>query len=200
MAECYYHPTAIVEGAQIGAGTRVWAYAHILAGARLGRNCNVADHVFIEGGAAIGDNVTLKNNVCVWNGISIDDDVFVGPNVSFTNDRFPRSPRMPQMRQRYEDSQNWLLPTFVGRGATIGANATILPGLKLGPYCFIAAGSSVTNDVPPFTLVVGSPGRVIADVCRCGRRLRGAHEEASCEFCGETPRQRTVDTKILNGE
>ncbi len=159
----------------------------------------MADHVFIEGGAVVGDNVTLKNNVCVWDGITIDDDVFVGPNVTFTNDRFPRSPRMPQMRERYAEKDNWLLPTHVGRGCTIGANATILPGLTLGPYCFIAADANVTADVPPFALVVGSPGRVVADVCRCGRRLGGAYTVTVCEFCGETPQQRTLESYHLNG-
>ena len=190
MDKIYVHPTAIVEGAQIGAGTRVWAYAHILPSAQVGTNCNVADHVFIEGGAVVGNNVTLKNNVCVWDGITIDDDVFVGPNVSFTNDRFPRSPRMPQMHERYSCTENWLSPTRVGAGCTIGANATILPGVRLGAYSFIAAGANVTGDVPAFALVMGSPGRAIGQVCRCGRRLAGSHREATCDYCGETPEQR----------
>jgi acetyltransferase-like isoleucine patch superfamily enzyme len=190
MPSTYVHPTAIVDGARIGAGTRVWAFTHILPGARVGENCNVADHVFIEGGAVVGDNVTLKNNVCLWDGITVDDDVFVGPNVSFTNDRFPRSPRMPAVRQRYAHPENWLQPTWVRQGCTIGANATILPGLKLGPYCFIAAGASVTRDAPPFALVAGTPGRVVGDVCRCARRLAGTYQDATCEFCGETPAER----------
>ncbi len=184
------HPTAIADGARIGAGTRVWAYAHILPGAQLGGNCNVADHVFVEGGASVGNNVTIKNNVCVWDGVTIGDDVFVGPNVSFTNDRFPRSPRMPQVRARYADRDRWLSPTHVGRGCSIGANATILPGVRLGRYSFIAAGASVTGDVAPFALVLGSPARPVGSVCRCGRRLQGGPSEATCEFCGETPAQR----------
>lgn len=187
MHDSFFHPTALVDGARIGEGTRVWAYAHILPGARVGANCNVADHVFIEGGAVIGDNVTLKNNVCVWDGITIDDDVFVGPNVAFTNDRFPRSPRMPQMRHRYAHPENWLSPTHVGRGCTIGANATILPGVRLGEYSFIGAGATVTTDVPDFALVTGSPARVIGHVCLCGRRLREFPPQEACEWCGEIP-------------
>ncbi|MGD9856826.1 MAG: acyltransferase [Planctomycetaceae bacterium] len=192
MDNVFAHPTAIVDGARIGAGTRVWAFAHLLPGARLGANCNVADHVFIEGGAVIGNNVTLKNNVCVWDGTTIDDDVFIGPNVTFTNDRYPRSPRMPQMHERYACPENWLSPTHVGRGCTIGANATILPGVQLGAYSFIAAGAVVIGDVASFALVVGSPGRVIGDVCCCGRRLDGSHAAAVCAFCGETPVQRML--------
>lgn len=184
------HPTSIVESDCIGPGTRIWAWVHVLPGARLGANCNVCDHVYIEGGAVVGDNVTLKNNVCVWDGVTINDDVFVGPNVTFTNDLYPRSPRMSVVRERYAQRGKWLRPTSVGRGCSIGANATILPGVRLGEYCVVAAGAVVTRDVAPFSLVAGSPARVLGDVCRCGRRLKGAFSEAVCVQCGETPDDR----------
>ncbi len=190
MPEAFIHPAAIVDSENIGAGTRVWAYAHILSGAVVGANVNVGDHAFIEGGAQIGDNVTLKNNVCVWNGIRIEDDVFIGPNVTFTNDLAPRSPRMPGAARRYATTANWLLPTHVRRGCSIGANATILPGLELGRYCFVAAGATVTRSVAPFRLVVGTPAREVGFVCRCGQRLAGCYTENSCQSCGETPMER----------
>jgi acetyltransferase-like isoleucine patch superfamily enzyme len=187
MSNYFVHSAAIVETIQIGAGTRIWACAHVMPGARIGEHCNVGDHAFVEAGAVVGDNVTIKNNVCIWAGITLEDDVFVGPNVAFTNDRFPRSPRMSQVQSRYEAVERWLLPTVVERGASIGANATILPGLRLGRYCMIGAGSVVTSDVEPFALVVGSPARHVADVCRCGQKLEGTANTAICENCSETP-------------
>ena len=134
MADTRFHPTAIVESAQIGKETRIWAFAHVLDGAVVGDNCNLGDHVFVEGGACVGNNVTLKNNVCVWNGITIEDDVFVGPGVTFTNDLYPRSPRMLKVRDKYSHTDNWISTTKVRRGATIGAAATVLPGVELGLY------------------------------------------------------------------
>lgn len=131
MPATYIHPTAIVDSREIGAGTRIWAFAHILEGAVIGCNCNIADRVFVEGGGRIGDNVTVKNNVCVWQGITIEDDVFVGPNVTFTNDRYPRSPRMPEVRHRYAETHRWLESTVLRRGCSVGANATVLPGIEL---------------------------------------------------------------------
>jgi UDP-2-acetamido-3-amino-2,3-dideoxy-glucuronate N-acetyltransferase len=190
MNDRYYHPTALVDTADIGPGTRVWAYSHVMAGARIGANCNLGDHTFVESGAIAGDNVTLKNNVCVWAGVTLEDDVFVGPNAAFTNDRNPRSPRMPQVRKRYERQGHWLETTVVERGATIGANATILPGIRLGRYCLVAAGALVTTDVPPFALMVGSPARRVADVCRCGQKLAGGYDTATCFHCGENPQLR----------
>jgi UDP-2-acetamido-3-amino-2,3-dideoxy-glucuronate N-acetyltransferase len=190
MAGAYYHPAALVESEQIGPGTRVWAFAHVMRGARVGENCNLGDHAFVESGAVIGDNVTIKNNVCVWDGVTLENDVFVGPNVAFTNDRFPRSPRMPQVRERYAQTDHWLLPTVVERGATIGANATVLPGIRLGRYCMVAAGAVVAADVPPFALVVGTPARQIGDICRCGRRLAESYRTDTCTHCGETPEAR----------
>jgi UDP-2-acetamido-3-amino-2,3-dideoxy-glucuronate N-acetyltransferase len=190
MIVSFFHPTALVESDQIGPGTRVWAYAHVMAGARAGGNCNLGDHSYVEAGAVIGDNVTIKNNVCIWAGVTLEDDVFVGPNAVFTNDRFPRSPRMPQVRERYERVERWLQRTLVERGASIGANATILPGLRLGRYSMIGAGAVVTADVPPFALMIGAPARHIGDVCRCGQRLGGCFRSAICIHCGESPQTR----------
>lgn len=179
------HPTALVETTEVGAGTRVWAFAHLLAGAVVGKNCNLGDGVFIESGARVGDNVTIKNGVCVWSGVTIEDDVFVGPAVVFTNDRRPRSPRMEQVRARYRDERCWLERTVVQRGCSIGANATILPGVTLGAYSMIAAGSVVTQDVAPQVLMVGVPAVAAGYVCRCGRRAPGEHQ-LKCAECPES--------------
>ena len=176
------HPTALVETSDIGAGTRIWAYAHLLPGSVVGRNCNIGDGVFIESGARVGDNVTIKNGVCVWSGLTIEDDVFVGPAVVFTNDKRPRSPRMDQVKTRYRDASNWLQPTLVQQGCSIGAHATILPGLTLGKYSMIAAAAVVTRDVAPHTLVVGTPAAAVGFVCCCGRRVPRA-DQLMCSEC-----------------
>src|SRR5580704_9313685 len=118
----YAHPEALVESAEIGPRTRIWAFAHVLPGARIGADCNVCDHTLIEGGAVIGDRVTVKSGVQLWDGVTLEDDVFVGPNATFTNDRFPRSRQRPGAFAR----------TLVREGASIGANATILPGVVIG--------------------------------------------------------------------
>jgi acetyltransferase-like isoleucine patch superfamily enzyme/dTDP-4-dehydrorhamnose 3,5-epimerase-like enzyme len=145
------HPQAIVEaGANVGADTRVWAFAHVLPGARIGRQCNICDGVFIENDVVIGDRVTIKCGVQVWDGIEIEDDVFIGPNATFTNDPAPRS------RQHL----TWYPRTRIRQGASIGANATILPGLTIGRGAMVGAGAVVTHDVPPNAIVVGNPARI----------------------------------------
>lgn len=167
----FIHPTAIVETDQIGAGTKIWAFAHILPGATLGCDCNIGDHVFIETGAMVGDGVTVKNNVLIWKGVTIEKYAFIGPNVVFTNDRCPRSPRMPQIMALQRTEADWLAATHVGEGASIGANATILPGIRIGRYAMIGAGSVVTRNVPDFALVAGNPARILGKVDEMGRRL-----------------------------
>jgi len=157
----YTHPEALVESADIGPGTRVWAFAHILAGARIGADCNVCDHTLIEGGVRIGDRVTIKSGVQIWEGVTLEDDVFVGPNATFANDRFPRSRRRPEK----------FAATRVEQGASIGANATILPGLVIGEGAMIGAGAVVTRDVPAYAVVAGNPGRVRGFVDAEGRRI-----------------------------
>jgi UDP-2-acetamido-3-amino-2,3-dideoxy-glucuronate N-acetyltransferase len=146
----FQHPQALVESTQIGEGTRVWAFAHILPGAVVGQDCNICDHVFLENDVRLGDRVTVKCGVQLWDGVTVEDDVFIGPNATFTNDPFPRSKRPPQAFSR----------TLVRRGASIGANATILPGVTIGMQAMVGAGAVVTKDVPPYAIVVGNPARI----------------------------------------
>ena len=149
----FRHPAAIVESEHVGDGTRVWAWAHVLAGARVGRDCNICDHTFIENDVVIGDRVTIKCGVQLWDGIRVEEDVFIGPNATFTNDRFPRS------KQHHPAEQ--MPHTIVKRGASIGANATILPGITIGEGAMVGAGTVVTRNVPPHSVLAGNPGRII---------------------------------------
>lgn len=184
MKNGYIHPTALAESREIGAGTRVWAFTHILPGARVGQDCNIGDHCFIETGAVVGNNVTLKNGNMVWEGVRLADGVFVGPNVFFTNDLHPRSPRLPQARQRYSEKRNWLVPTTIERGAALGAGAIILAGVNVGEYATVGAGAVVTKPVPAHALVVGNPARQVGWVCRCGKSLQFRRKQAACTDCG----------------
>src|SRR5687767_12976679 len=148
------HPNALVESAAIGAGTRVWAFAHVLPGARIGRDCNICDGVFIENDVRVGDRVTIKCGVQLWDGVTIEDDVFIGPNATFTNDPFPRSKVYPSEFSR----------TVVGQGASIGANATLLCGIEIGARALVGAGAVVTRSVPPNAIVAGNPARIMGYV------------------------------------
>ena len=179
----FIHPAAIVEGNDIGAGTRVWAFTHILGGARIGAECNIGDHCYIESSVTIGDGVTIKNGVSVWDGVTLEDGVFVGPAVVFTNDRRPRSARQAEVAHGYA-TDDWLLHTIVRRGATLGAGAIVLPGLTVAEFAFVAAGSLVTKDVPAYGLVRGAPARLAAWVCRCGSEIDFDRGEAECTECG----------------
>jgi acetyltransferase-like isoleucine patch superfamily enzyme len=155
------HTTSDVQTEHIGDNTTIWQYCVILKGATIGSNCNICSHCFIENSVSIGNNVTVKSGVQLWNGVIIADEVFIGPNVSFTNDLAPRS-----------KNTNWHeLTTAVGKGASIGANATILCGIELGAYCMIGAGSVVTKSVPPFTLWYGNPAQHKGFVTEQGRVL-----------------------------
>lgn len=145
------HPSADVQTIQIGEGTRVWQYCVVLSGARIGADCNVCAHTFIENDVIVGDRVTIKSGVYLWDGIRLEDDVFVGPNATFTNDTYPRSKVYP------EEFPN----TIVREGASIGANATILPGLVIGVGAMVGAGAVVTKDVPDYAVVVGNPARIV---------------------------------------
>jgi len=151
VSSYFVHSHGIVDtGAEIGDGTRIWAFAHILPGARIGSDCNVCDHVFVENDVVIGNRVTIKSGVQLWDGIRIEDDVFVGPNATFTNDPFPRS---KQHLQHY-------VITRICKGASIGANATILPGIVVGRNAMVGAGAVVTQNVPPNAVVYGNPARI----------------------------------------
>jgi UDP-2-acetamido-3-amino-2,3-dideoxy-glucuronate N-acetyltransferase len=151
MGDFFRHDAAIIETDRIGAGTRIWAFVHILPGAVIGSDCNICDHTFIENDVVIGNNVTVKCGVQLWDGVRLEDDVFVGPNAAFTNDPFPRS---GQQLERYPN-------TVVRRGASIGANATILPGLTIGQNVMVGAGAVVTKDVPPNAVVQGNPAQLV---------------------------------------
>lgn len=148
----FAHPQSIVEAdVQIGARTRVWAFAHVLPGARIGADCNICDHVFIEGDVRIGDRTTVKCGVQLWNGVRVGNDVFIGPNATFTNDRFPRSRKhLPQYPE-----------TVLGDGCSIGANATVLPGVVIGRNAMVGAGAVVTRSVPPNAVVAGNPAEIV---------------------------------------
>jgi acetyltransferase-like isoleucine patch superfamily enzyme len=187
----FVHPKALVETEQIGEGTRVWAFAHVLEGAVIGGNCNIGDHCFIERGVEIGDEVVIKNGVSIWSGVKIEARAFIGPNVAFTNDMMPRA------RIYHSEYEH----TLVREGASIGANATILCGLTLGRYSLVGAGSVVTRDVPDFALAYGNPARLAGWLCRCGQKLVfDAQDDARCG-CGRSYHKRghIVEEESLPG-
>ncbi len=157
----YIHPTALVETESIGDGTRIWAFTHIQKNVVIGESCNIGDHCFIESAVNIGNRVTIKNGVAVWDGVVIEDDVFLGPNAVLTNDFIPRS--------KIYHAEN--IKTFLKRGASVGANATLVCGITLGEYSMVGAGSVVTRDVPAFALVFGVPARQHGWVNTLGEKL-----------------------------
>ena len=150
MADYFVHPDATCESQKIGAGSRIWAFAYILEGAQIGRDANICSHCFIEGDVVVGDSVTIKSGVQLWDGVRLEDEVYVGPNVTFTNDLYPRSKQIPEEYAK----------TRVCRGASIGANATILAGITIGVRAMVGAGAVVTRSVPPNAVVVGNPARI----------------------------------------
>lgn len=178
MKNVFIHEKSLVETDQIGDDTKIWAFAHVMAGAVIGDDCNIGDHVFIESGVHIGNGVTIKNNVLIWTGTHVADYVFLGPNVVFTNDLRPRSPRMPLMKEQHLSESDWLVQTNVEEGASIGANSTVIAGVTLGRFCMVGAGSVVTKDVPPFALVVGNPARQVGFVDHFGERADSPPSDA----------------------
>jgi acetyltransferase-like isoleucine patch superfamily enzyme len=159
--DTFIHPNALVETTSIGPGTRVWAFAHISRDVTIGEECNIGDHCFIESGVVIGDRVTIKNGISIWRGVTIEDEVFVGPNVVFVNDTYPRS-------KIYREE---ITETLIQKGASIGANATLLGGITIGQYALIGAGSVVTKSVDDFELVYGNPARQQGWVSRAGEKF-----------------------------
>ena len=168
----FKHKQALVHPkASVGEGTRIWAFTNVLEGAVVGSQCNICDHCFIEGGGVLGDHVTLKNGVAIFSGVTLQDDVFVGAGTAFINDRYPRSNR----------KDAWTLEkTVVKKGATIGANATILCGVTVGEYAVVGAGAVVVKDVPAYTIVVGNPAKKVGRACCCGRKTMAGR----CCPCG----------------
>ena len=170
MGEFFVHERGWCESTKIGEGTRIWAFSHVMEKAVIGSGCNVGEHCFIENGAVIGDDVTVKNGISVWDGVTLEDNVFLGPHMVFTNDLKPRS--------KAHDYK--LARTLVKKGATIGANATVVGGISIGRYSMVGAGSVVTTDVLDHALVYGNPARQRGWVCECGEKLA----ESSNPVCG----------------
>ena len=181
----FIHEKAIVESNKIGDDSRIWAFVHILSGAEIGKNANICDHCFIENDVLIGDNVTIKCGVYIWDGMHIEDNVFVGPSVTFANDRYPRSKNPDFKKER----------TLLKEGCSIGANATLLPGITIGQYAIVGAGSVVTKDVPNHALTYGNPGKIHGYVCKCGKQLSFDTNMAQCE-CGKSYIQTASEVQL----
>lgn len=164
------HALADVQAHQIGAGTTIWQFSVVMAGARIGENCNINAHTLIENDVIIGNNVTIKSGVQLWDGIRVADDVFIGPNVTFTNDLLPRSKRWPEK----------FMQTHIEHHASVGANVTIIAGVRIGVYAMIGAGSVVTRNVANYALVYGNPAKQHGFVCECGAKLINL----TCNECG----------------
>lgn len=176
MADPFIHESSYVDdGAVVGAGTRIWHFCHVMPGAVIGEGCNLGQNVVVMPGTRLGNNVKVQNNVSIYEGVELEDDVFCGPSCVFTNVMNPRShvSRKDEYRR-----------TLVRRGATIGANATIVCGTTLGEYAFVGAGAVVTEDVPAFALMVGVPARRVGWMCHCGARLPEPTPRATCGACG----------------
>jgi len=189
----FAHPNALIdEGVSIGSGTRLWAFAHVVAGAVLGGDCNVCDHTFIEGGVRIGNRVTIKCGVFLWDGMVLEDDVFIGPGAVFTNDNRPRS-------KKYLAQP---LATVLKEGCSLGAGSITLPNLTIGRWAMVGAGAMVTHSVPDFALVVGNPARFRAWICRCGEKLfpaDGRYMNCACGLCYEQIAEYEVKEIAANG-
>lgn len=180
MADYFVHESSYIdEGCQIGAGTKIWHFSHVMTGAVIGKGCNIGQNVVVSPDVVVGDNVKIQNNVSIYTGVILEDDVFCGPSMVFTNVVNPRS---------HVSRRNEYQRTLVGRGASLGANSTVICGHTIGQYAFIGAGAVVTKDVPPYALVVGNPGRIAGWMCECGVKLAPGGTPpagAVCVACGK---------------
>jgi UDP-2-acetamido-3-amino-2,3-dideoxy-glucuronate N-acetyltransferase len=177
MQETFIHHTAVIDaGATIGEGTKIWHFCHVMPAAVIGSNCNIGQNVFIDNHAQVGNGVKIQNNVSVYNGVVLEDDVFVGPSAVFTNVINPRS---------FIERKNEFKPTLVQKGASIGANVTIICGVTIGSYALIGAGAVVTRDVPPYSLVKGNPARLRGWISEAGDILRFTNGSARCVITGQ---------------
>jgi UDP-2-acetamido-3-amino-2,3-dideoxy-glucuronate N-acetyltransferase len=181
MIDYFVHESSYVDdGAEIGAGTKIWHFCHVMPRARIGQGCSLGQNVFVASDTVMGNNVKIQNNVSIYTGVILEDDVFLGPSMVFTNVINPRSHVL--RRNEYQT-------TLVKKGVSIGANSTIVCGVTLGQYAFIGAGAVVTRNVPDYALVYGNPGRIQGWICQCGLRLdfiqAGDKETAACAACGE---------------
>lgn len=182
MHDVFAHESSYIDqGAAVGAGTKIWHFCHVMSGAVIGERCNLGQNVVVMPGTRIGNNVKIQNNVSIYEGVVLEDDVFCGPSMVFTNVVNPRS-----HVSRKDEYQR----TLVRKGASIGANATIVCGVELGEFAFVGAGAVVTADVPAYGLVVGVPGRRVGWVCACGLRLEGDEDPLVCRECGASYRRR----------
>ena len=185
----FVHPTAVVdEPVEIGEGTQIWHFSHIMSGSKIGKNCIIGQNVFIGSDVILGNNIKVQNNVSIYNGVILEDDVFCGPSMVFTNVFNPRSfiSRKKEFRK-----------TVLGKGATIGANATIICGNKIGKYAFTGAGSVVTKDVPDYALVYGNPGRAKAWVCQCAVEIVFRSKITTCPACGKRYQKDHSGVKLI---
>lgn len=186
----FVHESAYIdEGARIGADTRIWHFCHVMGGATIGERCSLGQNVFVAGNVTIGNNVKIQNNVSIYEGVRLEDDVFCGPSMVFTNVKTPRSAFPRNTSHDYA-------PTVVKRGASIGANATIVCGVTLGEWSLVAAGAVVTKDVPAYALVAGVPARQLGWVCECGESLALETDRATCGSCGRAYTFHQADGKL----
>lgn len=175
-SKAFIHPTSVVEpGAAVGAGTKVWLFCHVMAGARVGKDCQLGQNVYVDRNVRIGDGVKIQNNVSIYEGVTVEAGAFLGPSCVFTNVKNPRSP-FPRERKAY-------LRTRVGRGASIGANATVVCGNDVGRHAFVGAGAVVTKDVPDHAVVTGAPARVAGWMCLCGGKISFTDKKGRCADC-----------------
>jgi len=181
MTDTFVHESCYIdEGAQIGAGTKIWHFCHIMPNSIIGERCNIGQNVLVSPGVTIGNNVKIQNNVSLYTGVIVEDDVFLGPSMVFTNVINPRS---------HVNRKDEYKKTLVQKGASIGANATIVCGTTLGKYCFVGAGAVVTKDIPDYALVYGTPARIQGWVCQCGEQLDFNQDRAICQKCGDAYRK-----------